>query len=340
MDNDVRWLLVGTGDIARKRAAAALVAARNSRLVAVCSRTMASARGLAAAFGQVEGFDKLADALADSSCNAVYLATPVWLHAPQAIQVLEAGKHVLVEKPLGIDASECAKIVAAAERSRRVAGCAYYRRFYPRFEYTKNSLGNGELGSIIAVRMAYSAWYNSLPEDPKYWRVIRAKSGGGPLMDMGCHMLDVMIGLFGVPESVYAKCANLVHSWDVEDSAAIVMRLRNGALVDAHFNWNTKMWQHEFEIVGTEGKIVWSPYDTGPVIKTVGNQVECLDLKGAANVHIPLVEDFVQSVLTNCVPRSTVTEAIKTNILLDAIYESASMGRELKLTGNSPSAFQ
>lgn len=328
----VQWLLVGAGDIARKRVAAALATTSNSTLVAVCSKEIANAQALARQFGAAKTFDNLTDALADSGANAVYLATPVWLHVPQAVEALEAGKHVLLEKPLGLDASEGKNIIAAAEKNMRFAGCAYYRRLDRRYEYTKKVLAETELGQPVAVRMTYLTWYNPDLKEPKSWRVIKGKSGGGVLMDMGCHMFDVVVGLFGLPVSVYAKCINLVQGWEVEDSASVVMTLKNGALAEARFNWNTKSWQHEFEIVGSEGRITWSPYDTGPVIKVLGDRVEHVEIARIANVHGPLVEDFVQSILTNKMPCCSASEALKTNVLLDSVYESARNGCEVKLS--------
>ena len=137
---------------------------------------------------------------------------------------------------------------------------------------------------------------------------------------MGSHMLDVMIGLFGLPETVYAQCPNLVHRWDVEDCAAVTMRLKGGTLVQSRFHWNSKTWRHDFEVVGTEARIIWSPYDNGPVIKTVGKHVDHIELPSAENVHLPLVENFVRGILTNRAPVYSITDALKTNILLDAIY--------------------
>jgi predicted dehydrogenase len=171
--------------------------------------------------------------------------------------------------------------------------------------------------------MTYFSWFNPTAEDPKYWRVVRSRSGGGPLSDMGTHMFDVLIGLFGMPASVYARCENLVHQWDVEDCASLVMQLRNGAQVTASFHWNSKTWRHELEIVGTEAKVYWHPYDSGQVVRTVGRQVDTLDLRPHANVHMPLVEDFVRAVVGNHLPACPLSEAAKTNVLLDAVYRSA-----------------
>ncbi|HXM94883.1 MAG TPA: Gfo/Idh/MocA family oxidoreductase [Candidatus Dormibacteraeota bacterium] len=330
--NRVQWLLVGAGEISKRRVAAALLQAKASQLTAICSKTQQHARLLAEQYEVTEVFPDFTEALSRTSADAVYLATPVWLHVPQAVQALEAGKHVLVEKPLGLNASECSRVVAAAQANQKLAACAYYRRCYPRYAYTQTALQKGELGKIVSVHMTYCSQFNPGPNDPKAWRVSSAKAGGGPLYDMGSHMFDVMIGLLGLPESVYAKCANVAHKWDVEDSAVVVMTLKGGALAESRFNWNSKTWRHDFEIVGTEAKIEWSPYDSGPVVKTVAGEKEYLDLPAPQNVHLPLIEDFVDSVLTTRSPLTAVSEAIKVNILLDAIYSSARSGAEVQIS--------
>lgn len=120
----VQWLLVGAGDISQKRVAAALTCARNSRLLAICSRQKEKARSLAERFGINQVYDDFAEAVTRCSADAVYLATPVALHVPQAVQALEAKKYVLIEKPLGLNAAECLKILASAQRSGKFAGCA------------------------------------------------------------------------------------------------------------------------------------------------------------------------------------------------------------------------
>jgi predicted dehydrogenase len=249
----------------------------------------------------------------------------------QAIQALEAGKHVIVEKPLGLSAADCERLLHIADRTDTKATCAYFRRFYPAYEHTKQMLDDGTFGQVVSLRMTYFSWFNPAPSDPKYWRVVRSKSGGGPLSDMGTHMFDVLIGLFGLPVSVYAKCENLVHRWEVEDSAAILMTLATGAQVTASFNWNSKTWRHEFEIVGTEAKLDWLPYDSGAITKTVGRETENLTLPPAANVHQPMVEDFVDAILNDRRPLLSLAEAAKTNLLLDAIYQSARENREVAL---------
>lgn len=327
MMDKLSWLLVGAGDIAQKRVAPALAGCKNSELTAVCDLRKEAAIALSHEFGVSRVYSDFDSAIADSDADAVYLATPVSLHVDQLISALEAGKHVLVEKPLGLSGEQCMRAMSAAEKSGKIAACAYFRRLFPRYIYAKEMIENGEFGRIMSARMTYFSWFSPSPEDPKYWRVVRSKSGGGPLSDMGTHMFDVLIGLLGMPASVYAKCDNLLNDWDVEDSAALVMTLADGAQITASFNWNSKTWRHEFEIVGTEAKLDWLPYDSGPIIKTVGRNTQNIDLPSAENVHLPLVEDFVRSVLTGTPPVSPISEAAKTNFLLDAVYASAATGK-------------
>jgi predicted dehydrogenase len=328
---DLSWLLVGAGDIARKRVAPALAKVKGSTLAGVCDPRQAAAQALAAEYGGVPVFADLETALRESPAAAVYLATPIHLHAPQAVQALQAGRHVLVEKPLGLDSRECAAVVTAAARTDRTAGCAYFRRLTPRYRHAQAMLARGEFGRLVLARLVYHSWFDPAPDDPKYWRVVRARSGGGPLSDMGSHMFDVLIGLLGRPASVYARCANLVHAWDVEDTASLLMTMPDGAQVTASLSWCAKAWRHEFEIVGTEAKVDWLPYDTGPITKTVGRQTESLDLPSHENVHWPLVEDFVEAVAAGRPPACPLAEAAQTTQLLDAISQSAAENRAIQL---------
>lgn len=328
----LRWLLVGAGDISKKRVAAALTAAKGSEVVAICDVRRENADALANEFNIDRVYIDFADALSNSTADAVYLATPVHLHTQQAHQVLQAGKHVLVEKPLSLTGEDGLRLVQAATESGKTAGCAYYRRLFPAYLMAKEMLAAGEFGQVVLLRMVYYSWFKAAKDSPKYWRVERAKSGGGPVSDMGSHMLDLMIGLFDLPVAVYALCDNLLYpEWDVEDNASLLMKLRNGAQVTATFSWCSQTWRHEFEIVGTEAKVNWLPFDSGEVTKTTGRKVEALKLTPAENVHLPLVQDFIDAVLEHRPPACPIEEAVKTNLLMDAIYRSAHENRMVSL---------
>ena len=327
-EKEVNWLLVGAGAIASKRVATALSDSKNGRLVGVCDTIPDQAKECAAKHEIEEVYSDFDQALSQTAANALYIATPVFLHVPQASKAVEAGKHILVEKPLGINATEAIGLAELAKDKNIQAGCSYYRRCYPCYSQAKKMLTDGEFGQVVLVRMTYFSWANPPAGN---WRIIKSKSGGGPLSDLGSHMFDVMIGLLGLPRKVYARTKTLVQPYEVEDSATILMEYDNGADVVATFNWNSKTWSHEFEIIGTEAKIKWHPYDSGKVLKTVGRDIQELDLPNAENVHLPLVEDFELAVLQGRDPIVSLAEAVKTNVLLDAVYESSETHKEVLL---------
>ena len=329
--SEVKWLLVGAGDIARKRVGAALNETPNSRVIAVCDRDTERASEVAGELEADAVYGDLAQALGSTDADAVYIATPVGLHVPQAVACMRAGKHVLVEKPLGAHGAQASEAAIVAEQTGVKAGCAYFRRCSPRYEMARQMLDAGEFGQVVLVRLAYYSWFSPAADDPKRWRVVRGESGGGPLSDMGTHMFDVLIGLFGLPETVFARTGALVNDWDVEDSSAIVMTLPGGALVTGSFHWNSKTWSHEFEIVGTEARVKWHPYDGPAVVRTVGRDIETIEMPNADNVHLPLVADFVRAVREDRPPAVPLAEAAKTNVLLDAVYLSAEQRAEVSL---------
>ena len=325
----MKWLLLGAGDISKKRVLPALAAEPRSEVAAVCDLDENRAKELASEC-DADVFTDYGAALSDSGADAVYVATPVFLHVAHAIRALGAEKHVLVEKPVGVNYEQAAKLASAAEKSPGKCGVSYFRRFTSKYKMAKEMLAKGEFGQVVLIRMTYFSWFNPAKNDPKYWRVVPKQSGGGPLSDMGTHMFDVLIGLFGVPEKVYARVATLTHDYSVEDSATAVMTLSGGAQVIASFNWNSKTWSHEFEIVGTEAKVKWHPYDSGSVVTTVGRDIREIDAPNHENVHYPLIEDFVSAVEEDRDPAITAAEAAKTNLLLDAVYLSARQNREVQ----------
>ena len=150
-------------------------------------------------------------------------------------------------------------------------------------------------------------------------------------MDMGCHMFDILIGLFGMPQAVFADCPTLVQEYGVEDSSVVTMTYTDGAQVMANFGWNSKTWTHEFEVVGSEAKVKWFPADTGKVIVTRGREIEEIELNCADNVHTPLIADFNAAVAEGRKPVCPLGEAVKTNVLLDAAYRSSSKGEIVTL---------
>jgi predicted dehydrogenase len=287
VDVMLRWLVIGVGDIATKRVIPGILAERRSRLAAIVTRDPAKA----ALYG-VPAFSSLEEALKNRDIDAVYVATPVFLHRPQTVQALGAGKHVLCEKPMAMNLAEAESMAEAAEKNNRLLGVAYYRRTYPKVQRAADLIRQGAIGQPV---MAFATCHGQLPTDGKKrsWLLDPARAGGGPLYDIASHRIDLFNYFFGRPEKVCACLSNAVHQIGVEDSATVLITYPGGlhGIIDAR--WNSAVDRDEFRIVGTVGEMELTPLN-GPLLMSPAGQEH---IPAHSNLHYPCIENFVDSVL-------------------------------------------
>ena len=186
----LNWLVIGIGDITRKRVIPAILAEPRSRLYAVLTRDPRKAEAYPGALV----FTDLSDALRDPAIDAVYVASPVALHAEQTIACLRAGKHVLCEKPVAHEFCAGGDDGGGGARVGTAAGIAYFRRLYPKLMRAKELIAEGAIGQPLLVEANYHGWLES-PD--RGWLKDPALAGGGPLYDVGSHRIDACNFLFG-----------------------------------------------------------------------------------------------------------------------------------------------
>jgi 1,5-anhydro-D-fructose reductase (1,5-anhydro-D-mannitol-forming) len=282
----VKWLVVGIGDITRKRVIPAILAEPRSELYGAVTRDAKKAE----AYPGTIAWSTLEDALQDAAIDAVYVASPVVLHAEQTIAALRSGKHVLCEKPVAMNLAQADAMAEAARASGRLFGVAYYRRLYPKLMRTKALIAEGAIGQSLLVEANYQGWLES---DERAWLRDPAMAGGGPLFDVGSHRIDAMNFLFGKPLRATGLLSNALHKMPVEDSATVMMKYAGGIHGVVDVRWNSRVQRDQFRVIGTDGDIVLDPLN-GPELRVSG-RVETLPTH--ANVHYPLVENFVAAVL-------------------------------------------
>ncbi|HID74992.1 MAG TPA: Gfo/Idh/MocA family oxidoreductase [Planctomycetaceae bacterium] len=322
-DGKVRWAVVGVGDIVRKRVAPAILRQPDSTLYACVTHHAEEKRAEITALAPRKVYSDLDATLDDPHVDAVYVATPVFLHAPQTIAALRAGKDVVVEKPMALDAAEAAEMCRAAEQTGRRLAVAYYRRFWSRFRWVKQMLDRGDLGQVVLVRLVLHSWYCPDPDAPGAWRLRAELSGGGVVSDVGSHRLDLLAWWFGLPRELTAHVATLTHSYPVEDSATVLMALTHGAQVTGSFHWNSKTWTDEIHIAGTEAKVTLHPCDGEDVVVTVGRKTERRKMPKPENGHFPLIDDFARAIVEDRSPQFTGPDGLKATRIIDAIYQSS-----------------
>ncbi len=288
------WLVVGICDITRKRVLPAILAEPRSRLAGIVTRDPAKA----AAYG-VPSWTTLEDALASSDAGprAVYIATPVFLHAPQTIAALRAGRHVLCEKPMAVSFADAASMQKASDESGRKLGIAYYRRLYPKVDRARKLIEGGVIGRpLIACATAHD-WFNPLGT-ARAWLADPEQAGHGPLRDIASHRIDLINYLFGRPVRVSGFLSTLVQPLQVEDNATMMIDYQSGVRAVVDVRWNSRIVRDEFRIRGTEGEIDLSPLNGPELVYPGGAEA----VPAPANLHYPCVEDFVTAVLRDLPP--------------------------------------
>jgi len=282
----LNWVVIGIGDITTRRVIPGIQAESRSRLHGVVTRDPAKAAHL-----EVKVWATLDEALTDSEVNAVYVATPVFLHAPQTIQSLRAGKHVLCEKPMAMNEAEARTMVRAAEESDKTFGVAYYRRCYPKVQRVKELIEQGAIGKPVFAELTNHMWFDG--SGSRSWLVDPAKAGGGPLFDVASHRIDVLNFMFGQPLRVSAQLSNVVHHYAVEDNATVMIEYEGGLRGVVDVRWHSRVGRDECRIRGTDGEIEMSPLNGPDLIYPGGRE----SLPAHSNLHYPMIENFVDAVL-------------------------------------------
>jgi predicted dehydrogenase len=331
MEKPVRWGLVGCGDIAEKRVVAALQSAKNSELIACARKQPEKLADFQKRHGISKGYVDPSELLADPEIDAVYLATPVFLHRLHTIEAAERGKHVLCEKPMAMDSHECEQMVRVC-RSRGVKlGIAYYRRFYPVIGKIARLLEEKALGKIVLVRTTLVEHTELARSAPAAWRFVPEQGGGGLLMDMASHRIDVLCMLFGRPVSISALTHTRQLEIPVEDTGSLLIEFEGAIHAVAFASHCIHQSMDEFEIYGTDGHLRVSPLN-GSKLRVVTDRSEVFDLPKADNVHLPLIEDFNQAIRENRDPRVSGMEGLKSSVILEAAYHAARQGKVVRFS--------
>ena len=296
------WGLIGCGDIARKRIAPALRDLDSGHLVAVSRARPELAKSFAEEFGARKWFGTWQELLSDSEVDAVYVATPVHLHAEQTIAAAEAGKQVLCEKPLAMNPGESDRMIAACHANKVTLGVAYYRHFYPVIERTKEIIQSGEIGEPVLAQINAFEYFNPETDHPRHWFMEKNRSGGGPMFDFGCHRIEVLANILGPITKVKAITSNVLFDRQVEDTATALFQFERGTSGVLSVTHAAHEAQDTLEIFGSRGSIHVPVLNKGTmqVVSDAGERVETH--APDANLHAPLIRDFAEAVLNDRAP--------------------------------------
>jgi predicted dehydrogenase len=336
----IRWGVIGACGIAQRRTIPEGIAvAKNAKLAAVYD--VSSAKSVAEKFGVT--CCETESELLDQDVEAIYIATPVYLHAEQIERAANAGKHVLCEKPLSLDVVEAERLAKLCAAKRVRLGVGLMMRFHACHIEAKSIIDSGKLGKPVLARAQLSCWY---PPMANAWRQDPKLGGGGALMDLGCHCIDLLEMLFGPIVRISCQIGNSVQKYAVEDSAVVSLTFANGALgiVDCLFNVPDESSLNRLELYGSEGSllcegtigqssegaIVWrrrsaaAGYDAS---QSRTEQTTSHFRPEPINTYRAQIEAFSQSILDQKDPPIDGAAGIRIQRLLEACYTSARTGR-------------
>lgn len=295
--NKLRWGLIGCGDISRKRVAPALRDIPECEFIAVSRARVDLAAAFANEFGAKRWYSDWRELIADDEIDAVYIATPVYLHAEQTLAAAEAGKSVLCEKPMAMNPDECERMIEACGFEGVTLGIAYYRRFYPVIRRIKEIVASGETGKAVMAQINAFERFNPSPGENRYWLLEKSKSGGGPMMDFGCHRIEILINLFGPVKRTTAAIGRALFDREVEDTCIAGFEFESGTQASLAVTHAAFESRDTLEIYCSAGSIHTPSLNRGEIriVTAAGERIE--SHPPHANLHQPLIEDFTRAVL-------------------------------------------
>jgi predicted dehydrogenase len=346
MKNKIRWGVIGSCGIARRRTIPeGLACAANAEMVAVYDPNTDANRAVGRDFRAqpVESVEELLR----GDIDAVYIASPPAAHPGQVAACAQAGKHVLCEKPLALTVPEAEAMAASCRQAGVLFGVGLMMRFVGQHQAALRMIRDGELGRPVFARAQLSCWY---PPIPGAWRQDPAQGGGGSLMDMGGHCLDLLEMLFGEVRTVTCVLGQTVHDYAVEDSALVSLKFANGALgmVDTFFCMPDTASQNRLELYGTSGSLLAH----GTIGQGAGGEMLALldaEAKGydaaqargeaagrsinppAMSPYRAEIEEFSQAILEGREPVNHAGLGLQNQRMIAACYESAATGRAVSL---------
>ena len=318
----IRWGIIGCGDIARKRVAAAIQNQNSSDLVAAAGRNQEKLTSFCRDFGIPRSYDSPEQLLESPEIDAIYLATPPHLHAAHSCAASKAGKHVLVEKPMAMSVEECDAMLAAAAASQTQLAVAYYRRLYPVMTRLETLITTDVLGQPLAISAVTSNGFG-LGADATGWRGDSSIAGGGALMDIGSHRIDLFVKLFGNAQKVSGIANQIGVTYETENVATVVMEFTQGVQATLQTFFGTEVGLDQFRCVGTRGQIDIEDLNSGQMTVSTATRTWQESHPPADNLHGPLIDDFVDAIENGRPPACDGSQGRETNRIMALAYQTA-----------------
>jgi predicted dehydrogenase len=340
--------LIGAGGIAQAVHIPGYQKLDNVEVRAIADPFEKARQGAAQKFDIPHVYEDYGEMLKRDDIHAVSVTTPNSLHAEATIAALEAGKHVLCEKPLAMNAKEGEAMVAAAKKANRKLMCGYHFRFTPQVQTLKRFAERGAFGKMYYAR-TQALRRRGIPGWGLF--ISKEKNGGGPLIDIGVHMLDSTLHVLGFPKPIAVSgqtyqmfgkrsdVVGLLGQWDyknftVEDFAVAQIRFEGDLTLTLESSFAANIEESDkmtFQIFGDKGGASYNPLKMYSEENKTLLDITPVYLPGNVQPHAEEIKSFVQSIVDDTPVYTPGEEALEVTRIIDAIYESSDKGREITL---------
>ncbi len=325
----VNWGIISTAKIGRERVIPAMLQGKLTRIEAIASRDLDTARKVANELGIPKAYGSYEELLADPEIEAVYNPLPNHLHVPVTIQAAEAGKHVLCEKPIAMTAKEAETLIAVRDRTGVRIEEAFMVRHHPQWRRARELVREGRIGKLRAIQALFS--YSNL--DPNNIRNM-ADIGGGGIYDIGCYPIVTARFLFGDEPLRVVSLIERDPVMKTDRLASAILEFPEG---QASFTCSTQLLPYQrLQIMGTEGRIeVRIPFNAPPdepcriLLDTgggLGDATAELEEFPAVNQYTLQGDSFSQGLRTDTPPEFPLEDAVKNMRVIDAVFRSGESG--------------
>ena len=340
----LRFGIIGAGGIADRRTIPGMMLASNVEVTAVMEINAAHAEAIRAKYNAKSAYTSAEALVRDPEVDAVYIASPVVCHKEQAMLAADNGKHILLEKPIAMNADEGEQLLSYCADKGVMVAAGFMMRFGAHVMTMRRSVAEGKIGQVVNGYSQFTLW---LPREEGNWRQVKAKSGGGCLMDMGVHCIDLMEYIIGSRVCEVGAFNNTVaFDYDVEDSSTVILRMQNGAqcVVQTNFNIPDEVSRWRLEFFGTRGRLmgdtVIGQNDGGTLnavfldgVSGYSATQDHSDMKGEmlegdfGNMYTREVESFADSILNGKPLEVPASDALHVQRVVEAAYISSSEHR-------------
>ena len=322
--HEVKWGMIGCGNVTEKKSAPAFNKVPHSKLIAVMGRNTVKVADYAQRHGVPVWYDDVDALINDENVNAVYIATPPDVHLDYTIRALRAGKPVYVEKPMARNATECDAMNAVSMETGVPIFVAYYRRTLPYFVKLKKLIDEKRVGDIrcINIRLHWQPYDEEQPSvaEPR-WRVFPEISGGGHFHDLASHQFDFLEYALGPVKHAAGIARNQAGLYKADDIVVANFAFENGVLGTGSWCYTVNKEQRvdEAEIIGSKGRILFSFFEKHVIRLETETGSQEFVLPYLEHVQQPLIELIVQQLRGEGSCPSTGITAARTNAILDQI---------------------